>query len=585
MTELPPGSLENALLTESTMARQMDEMQQIATDYRMLEEKMRQVEELNRKTERDAAVFKGRAMAAEEKLAAHANSKARNERRNELLKSELKRTASMLAERQKQMEGDSAAMATENGELRMCVTDLEMRVADSDAAFEKQREIAQKLEERCIAAETKLWQTEQKLEAYAADAEKLARAQEATKGARSEAEELRQQTEEAVAAKEIAQHTQTHLQQELESVQAELARTTEDLHNTHAQVLESHVTIQTQRQQLTGFEALRPVVANLETKFTQRLKALEEEARQANEQRDVAEERAREAERRQIVAEATAERDKCKLTHQLQSTRIRSEHATSALQREQSATATLRLEAVRHDEDARRERELLMTRTRDEADTATREEREQKEALERKLRAAHETIEALNRYKADAEEQRIKLQEANGRFEKEAGTLRALVEASKRDAASNHGAVEDLQSQLRDAHKTCRELEQQLAAIEAARVEEKERRAQAAKVRRELMEDRVRLERALYQEISRPQLGTTVEPGTTQLDGLELSGAGSTTTRSPGVNFGALPREASSPIEAPATTTADLTSPGTVGPPLPSERQRQRQQQQQQQTL
>ena len=39
------GGFESTLLAESTVARQLDEMQKIATDYRTLEEKLRHVEE------------------------------------------------------------------------------------------------------------------------------------------------------------------------------------------------------------------------------------------------------------------------------------------------------------------------------------------------------------------------------------------------------------------------------------------------------------------------------------------------------------------------------------------------------------
>ena len=87
------GGFESTLLAESTVARQLDEMQKIATDYRTLEEKLRHVEELNAATAREAAAYRDRAVTAEAKLAEHANSKARHNRRNDLIKTELKRTA------------------------------------------------------------------------------------------------------------------------------------------------------------------------------------------------------------------------------------------------------------------------------------------------------------------------------------------------------------------------------------------------------------------------------------------------------------------------------------------------------------
>ena len=562
------GGFESTLLAESTVARQLDEMQKIATDYRTLEEKLRHVEELNAATAREAAAYRDRAVTAEAKLAEHANSKARQNRRNDLLKTELKRTAAMLTEKQQRMEGDSEAMARENSELRMCVTDLELRVADSDASFEKQRELAQKLEERCIASETKQWQLEKKLEERATMAKELAQAKEESASAKSRADTLRQQTEEAVAAQELAHHTQAHLQRELESSRGELARVKEELHNTHTQLLESHVAIEAQKEQLAGYGKLKPIVAALETKFTQQLRSLEEEAQKAGGLQGAAEERAREAERRQILAEATAERDRCKLTHQLQSARLRSDHAAVALQKEQSAAAALRSEIERLTEGARRDCELQLARAKEETDALLGKGQAERSALQSEVHSTRRSLEdaqsevtaartEAKRYKAEADEHRIKLQEQSRRLEQDRHTLsgqtedlRRLLASTQKEASSSRDAAQELQSQLQAARRKAADLEQQLADVEAARAEERERRAQAAKTRRNLMEDRVRLERALYREISRPSESGSPQPlGTTHLQtrgAFESTGGSASGTGGPDATPAAFPREASS---------------------------------------
>ena len=95
--------------------------------------------------------------------------------------------------------------------------------------------------------------------------------------------------------------------------------------------------------------------------------------------------------------------------------------------------------------------------------------------------------------------------------------LNRLVETTKREASSREAAANELQTQLLDEQKANRDLEQKFSDLEMERADERERRAHAAKMRRELMEDRVRLERAIYQGISKSHSSTA------QFDSTELA--------------------------------------------------------------
>ena len=518
----------STLISESAVARQLDEMQQIATDYRMLEAKLSDLEILNQSTAKEAATYRDRALATEAQLAELLNNRARNEKRNDLLKGELKRTAELLQREQRRMEGESTAMAHENSELRMNISNLEICVAEADAACMKQREIAQKFEEKCVASETKQWHLEKKVAEYSVNKEVLEKAKKDVEDAKREAAALREQTDEATASRDVALHTHNHVAQELETSQNNLVRATEELNEINTRLLESQVTIDSQSKKLKGFEALRSAVDALEKRFTQEIGALEEQLRQANEQRDVAEERARVAERRQILSEAEAERDRCKLTHQLQSTRIRSEHAVSDLQKEQCASATLRSQVAHQDEEKKREREHFETRLREESERVLRNAEAEKAALERQLAAAHSSLheaqDATAQARAESAGLKAKMEEQNIRFVQDRQTwsaqsadLNRLVETTKREASSREAAANELQTQLLDEQKANQDLEQKFSDLEMERADERERRAHAAKMRRELMEDRVRLERAIYQGISKSHSSTA------QFDSTELA--------------------------------------------------------------
>ena len=216
----------STLISESAVARQLDEMQQIATDYRMLEAKLSDLEILNQSTAKEAATYRDRALATEAQLAELLNNRARNDKRNDLLKGELKRTAELLQREQRRMEGESTAMAHENSELRMKISNLEICVAEADAACMKQREIAQKFEEKCVASETKQWHLEKKVAEYSVNKGVLEKAKKDVEDAKREAAALREQTDEATASRDVALHTHNHVAQELETSQNNLVEKT-----------------------------------------------------------------------------------------------------------------------------------------------------------------------------------------------------------------------------------------------------------------------------------------------------------------------------------------------------------------------